>query len=92
MTKKKEKIVKYLADGNIAKVGMIIYCNGNVTKITATVKENAINIWGTPQNLKKLKGYILCDNGYFVLSNSFRKATPVERKQYYAELYARNNQ
>lgn len=89
--KKKEKIVKVLSDGSVAKVGMIVVIGKyNVLKITAVVKEDAKNKYGTIQNLKKLHDYVLCTDGMFSPLNWIRKATPEERKQYYAELYARN--
>ena len=88
--KKKEKIVKVLSDGTVAKVGMIVRSlNGPITRIKATVNENAENIIGYVWNLKERPDLVLCE-GWFCPTHMLTKATPEERKQYYAELYAKN--
>lgn len=88
--KKKEKIVKVLSDGTVAKVGMIVSSlNGTITRIKATVNENAENIIGCVWNLKEHPDLVLCED-WFYPTHMLTKATPEERKQYYAELYARN--
>ena len=91
--KKKEKIVKILSDGTVAKVGMIVVIQrSTIVQIKATVKENAENRYRTVQNLKELPDYILCSDGMFSPLKWIRKATPEERKQYYKDLYARINE
>lgn len=98
--KKKEKIVKKLSDGTVAKVNTIVVvlkndlCPDNaIVKLTATVKSNAVNKMGRYRNLSE-NDYILLANynneNIFINADWTRKATPEERKQYYAELYARN--
>lgn len=111
MTKKKEKIVKYLADGNIAKVGMIVKGHdGNVGKIilidlSETIQNdthilvNLINTgWSFTERSKTSLAIPIPSNYktnkpvWFFRLSATRKATPAERKRYYTELYARNNQ
>ena len=88
--KKKEKIVKVLSDGTVAKVGIIVKSlNGTITRIKATVNENAENIIGCVWNLKEHPDLVLGE-GWFYPTHMLTKATPEERKQYYAELYAKN--
>ena len=95
--KKKEKIVKVLSDGTVAKVGMIVVLTtiteeslkNSITKIKATVNKNAKNKRGLIRNLGEYKTVVLTED-WFAYTSNLRKATPEERKQYYAELHARN--
>ena len=100
MKQKKEKIVKILSDGTIAKVGMIVVVNWpkyikrkTITKIAQTVNKKSINVFAVKNDLsiESNRDWLLID-GYFVQTFDVRKATPEERKQYYKDLYARNNQ
>lgn len=99
--KKQEKIVKILLDGNIAKVGMIVVIltgahGGNnaqtITKITK-IKERSLNKNEILCECIGLRsGFDICKiQSWYEYTNDIRKATPEERKQYYKDLYARNN-
>ena len=107
--KKKEKIIKKLSDGTVAKVGMIVVnTDGLIGKIalidlSKTIQHPnhiLINLidkgWTFSERAKGIHAIPIPSNYktdkpvWFFNLYQTRKATPEERKQYYAELYAKN--
>jgi hypothetical protein len=92
------KTVKLLADGTIAKVGMIViydnYDNNQLAKITAIRNGyksiNTYDLLTTPLiNFWHINN---AKNSYYMSLSKLRKATPEERKQYYKQLYSNQNE
>lgn len=97
------KTIKYLSDGTIAKVGMIITYIGDLSEIATKWKYAKILVVKTIQPHSNGEGIIHShENGCVTLKETnqkgfvvpcewVRKATPEERKQYYQQLYSNQN-
>lgn len=97
------KTIKYLSDGTIAKVGMIITYIGDLREISEKWKFAKILAIKTTQPHSNGEGIIHShkegftflketkQRGFIVPCEWVRKATPEERKQYYQQLYSNQN-
>ena len=84
MKKSNPKVKKYLSDGTEAKVNMLVsYLDFAIHKITALRCNSSTDGITINRGNGRGAGY---KGGWATCTSSCRKATPEERKQYYAAL------
>ena len=90
------KTIKLLADGTIAKVGMIVYhSSGYIGKIVLIRTGSIYKIGNSIYTHRLRSGEIrmeIADKSFSVIPSNMRKATKEERKQYYKQFYSNQNE